>query len=391
MATLWPSPASVVPGTARSSHDNVTTYTVLPSERKPTLVLPRRPRRAAATAIVHYKTAADARTRAKLRALATAARVGLTDVMPSAISVVVPHGRRDEGIDGYLSEVLGQSISVCLYVGPHRAVQKPVLQVIGARGDHLGFAKVGVNDLTRRLVRGEAETLQRLASRSFSYVTPPRCLHHGQWNGHEVLVQETLSGGTRLPEAPVDAALEIAQENGIDKVTLSESPFWQRIVHQLAAGDDPYSAELGEIAALVADSAGNAEIPVGSWHGDFAPWNMSRLGSRVQIWDWEHFGSDVPLGFDLLHHRAQTLLMADRTAGPVPILEAVGVEADAVLRPAVDDEDTRNLVATLYLVELAARYLREGEHEAGTRMGAVDAWLPLIRRRTAALSSGDRS
>ena len=33
------------------------------------------------------------------------------------------------------------------------------------------------------------------------------------------------------------------------------------------------------------------------------------------------------------------------------------------------------LVAVLYLVELAARYLRDRQAEAGARLGHVDAWL----------------
>nr|WP_295255840.1 phosphotransferase [uncultured Blautia sp.] len=36
-------------------------------------------------------------------------------------------------------------------------------------------------------------------------------------------------------------------------------------------------------------------------HGDFAPWNLKRNGSKYTLFDWEHCGYRIP-GFDLIHY-----------------------------------------------------------------------------------------
>ena len=56
----------------------------------------------------------------------------------------------------------------------------------------------------------------------------------------------------------------------------------------------------------------------------------------------------------------------------------------------VRDRGSRSaLVATLYLAEIATRYLRDGQAEAGARLGDVGNWLlPVLLRHARELGAG---
>ncbi len=108
---------------------------------------------------------------------------------------------RLEGSEGdivaYLSGALGQKVLVGLHTSPPRANRKPILHLLTPSGDSIGFAKVGVDQLTRELVSHEAATLRMLSTPSFRSFEVPELLHHGTWNGLEVLVQSPLLRGDR--------------------------------------------------------------------------------------------------------------------------------------------------------------------------------------------------
>ncbi|GAB3219648.1 hypothetical protein GCM10027452_41050 [Micromonospora halotolerans] len=58
-----------------------------------------------------------------------------------------------------------------------------------------------------------------------------------------------------------------------------------------------------------------------------------------------------------------------------PSARALIAGAGRSLAPFDSDGRDADLVAVLYLVELAARYLRDRQAEAGARLGHVDTWL----------------
>lgn len=110
-----------------------------------------------------------------------------------------------------------------------------------------------------------------------------------------------------------------------DVVTLLEwdrySALLLRPVDTRGRADRPLGAvetsALGELARLGASLAPvlgyeNGLIPI---HGDFAPWNCSRTGARLTLWDWEACGLGLPFE-DLFHWRIQRLaLFAEGTVG----------------------------------------------------------------------------
>ena len=83
----------------------------------------------------------------------------------------------------------------------------------------------------------------------------------------------------------------------------------------------------------------------------------------------------MPLGFDVLHHDLHRARHRDRHAGarrgPSPARRGPGAGSPASgVRP-----DAARVTARLYLLALAARYLRDQQTEAGAALGDVESWL----------------
>jgi hypothetical protein len=45
--------------------------------------------------------------------------------------------------------------------------------------------------------------------------------------------------------------------------------------------------------------------PLTAVHGDFAPWNIRVIGSKVGVYDWENFLPLAPAGWDVLHYEVR--------------------------------------------------------------------------------------
>jgi len=365
-------------------------FAVFPRERNPVLLVPLRPRRAAAAALRGYKASGDTRDRLRFALAATAAGAGLGRLAPDRIRiepspVTHPAGVAATGpgdIAGYLRSVLGGDVSVALHIGAPRANRKPVLQVISPGGELTGFVKVSLNPLTADLVRAEAAALELLAGAPLAHLRPPRLLHHGRWRGHEVLVQEAFRPGWPAGRlAGLTAAMtELAQVRGISRRPAVSSPYWQDLRARLAALRSglagPLLAALGSLAA----TADGVTLAFGAWHGDWTPWNMTMSGGQATVWDWERFATGVPVGYDAVHYRLQGDIVRGG-ADPTAAAEAVLTGASGILAPFGIEPGAAGLVAALYLTELAARYVSEGQAEAGARLGKIDTWLlPALTR-----------
>ncbi|GAA1269683.1 hypothetical protein GCM10009677_22940 [Sphaerisporangium rubeum] len=224
-------------------------------------------------------------------------------------------------IEGHLGEVFGRPVRVVTYVRPaRRANRKPVLAVFGPDGERLAFVKVGHTERVRALVRHESTTLAMLAAAPPRTVVAPSVLYHGLWRDMDVLALSPLpvTRGRVRPALLARAAEEIAR---------------------LPAG-----------AAF-------------SWHGDFAPWNMAASADgRLLVWDWERFGTGVPLGFDALHHFFQRAL---RRMPPRVAAEACVAQAPRTLESFAVAASPARRTAVHYLATLATRYETDGHQPLG--------------------------
>jgi hypothetical protein len=375
---LWP--GSLIrhhsPWSARDSG-----YLVLPSAARPKLIVPNRPARVSAAAIRNYNTGAGRREQLMISAAAMALRTGLGRFAPNLISVPSDHpGSGPVAVDvrTHLSMQLGFSIDVALYIGPARAVRKPLLQVLDRRGHTVGFAKLGVDDFTRALVQHEAAALDELHRCSPRWVVPPPVLHHGRWHGHELLVLGALRRGAAVPaDDPVlaRAADEIARLKQVSSGSLPASSYWRRLVARQAALPATMFTPMLRASMTRLGERAPGVVAFGSWHGDWAPWNLTVADGRVRAWDWEKFQSDVPIGYDTIHYSVHGMSALTRRT-PLQAFQLTLDYAPRLLRPHGIHSRSALVVFWLYALELATRYLEDGEGEAGTTaMSRLADWL----------------
>ena len=367
-------------------------YTVIPSVRAPRLLVPRGDRRVAAVAVRHAIVATSRRARLRQAVLASLFSLGV--------------GRRSVGdlifrdkllVDGparlsaRLAAVLNTEVRVSMRFGPDRANRKPVLQLLDASGACVAFAKVGVNALTRELVRREVAVLTRLEDQDLGPVRAPRVRYAGQWHADtELMVVDALpvwrpepTAAGAVETARIAAMRAVAGFGGVRTDAESLDDYLTDLAGRVRALDpSPYVGPL--LGALDRVRHSGLAIPVGAWHGDWTDGNMAVRDDTVLLWDWERFADGVPVGFDALHfhfNRAMgtptwsaaeaTATVRDRSAG---LLAPFGVP------PAVAPA-----VWTLYAAEIATRFLTDRLDRTTSKLGRVSEWLvPAL----AAIASG---
>ncbi|GAA4202859.1 hypothetical protein GCM10022252_59640 [Streptosporangium oxazolinicum] len=292
--------------------------------------------------------------------------------------VTVSSGR--DGIESHLSEVFGTPVRVTLRVRPaRRANRKPILEARAADGP-IAFVKIGDTDLTRELVAHEARTLGLLSGVPLKTVVPPAVLHHGSWRGLSVLALTPLP--VRRGRIPRDVLTDAIAE--IARIPHGDPAEGNPARGNPAPGDPPPGdpARTGPFPGNPApagsppeDAAANRG-PEGpprdrgfSWHGDLTPWNISRgPDGRLLVWDWERFGTGVPLGFDAVHHFFQRALRRD---DPATAARACVARALRILAPFGLSAAESRLTALRYLIALADRHAADGH----APLGPPEVWL----------------
>lgn len=373
---LWPEPARVTIGRERAPGRPVAEYLLIPHAVRPKLMVPAS-RRAAAAAVVGFNAERSPRAAALSRVLRTALRTGAAH--PLLRDRLRVHGAPDaDTIETHLAGALGHPVLLALHIGPARANRKPVAQLLTPDGRTIGFTKIGVNDLTGALVRAETRALDLLGRTETRAMTVPAVRSAGSWRGLELLTLDALPVWRERAPVTQDrltaVMLEIADVAGVESAPLTSSAYWKDLRAAAAAlGDEPRAAQVRHALDLIG-ATGGPDLAYGSWHGDFALWNLAVLPDTVLVWDWERFTTGVPRGYDALHYHFED---ATATRGR-PHDEAVRDTLNAapeLLRPFGHDDDTAGPVALLYLCDIAVRYLRDRQDEAGAAAGRVEDWL----------------
>jgi hypothetical protein len=351
-------------------------YLMVPDNRRPRLLVPADDRRVAAGAVAHYAEPQTRMARLKRDAVVAALRSGASAALLR--DRVRAPGSRDS-IEMYLSAMLNRELRYGVHIGPARANRKPVLQLLSPDGATVGFAKLGVNELTRNLVRAETRALTALSRTTLHEVSVPAVLHSGQWRGHEVLVQKALP--VWEPKVPVDAARcaramrEVAIACGVSTARLAGSGYWLGLGERLnAVSDRPEGHQLARAARRIGTAAGSVLLSFGAWHGDWSPWNMRPVAGSLLVWDWERFTLRVPMGFDALHFDLQQRI-SSQPDGAAAVRQTLAAAPELLAPMDVTGAAAARVTALLYLVELAARYLADRQAEAGARLGVLGSWL----------------
>ena len=382
---LWPSPATVTlggaapgrTGTGSRRRGQQREFILLLGSRRPRLLIPAAAAPGAA-AVRGYGEPGFARARLGAHALSLAMASGIGGaVLRRRLRVDAPPGA--DTIESFLRAALGPDILMSLYLGPARANRKPVLQLLSPQGQPLGFAKIGTSPLTRALVQAERDALTRLGQAGLSDLTVPEVLHFGEWRGMKVLVLSALP--VRQRRRPVNAAAlaaamkSVASVGGLHRGPLAAGPYWPRLTGRLAAADE--SAERDTLLAALdtlSARAGNAPLVLGSWHGDWTPWNMASTSAGLLVWDWERFTGGVPVGFDALHYQLQKNVVSGRREPRAAAASCIEAAPRALAAFGLGAGEAR-ITATLYLADLATRYLADRQAQAGAVLGAPGTWL----------------
>jgi hypothetical protein len=385
---LWPPPLELSVGRIpRDSADRTLhqEFLLLPSARRPRLLVPAGRRRAAAGALRRYGVGRGRAARWKARGLAAGVRSGVLPLVArDRVRLSVDGPGLPTAIEGHLSELLGTEVLVSWYLGAPRANRKPVLQVLTPAGRTVAYAKMGIDPLTGDLVRAETAALETLAAAGLRRLTAPQVLARSEWHGLPLLVQSPLpvQGRRRQPSVRrvQGAQEEIASIGRAPAAPLDTSGYWRTLRERVTGlPATPAARQLAGATDAATERFGEVPVSVGAWHGDWTPWNTAQVGDRLYVWDWERFAPAVPVGYDRLHWELQSDLV-DRLADPLESARRCVSRAVEQLRPLGLAPDQARATAVGYLTELATRYLADRQSEAGARLGDVGTWLlPAIR------------
>jgi len=386
---LWPgAQVSTEPASADQDDDIAVSHALLvPGLGRPRMLLP--DSRLLAPDAVRGFGGATAGQRLRGRVASALLAHGRGQLRGTRVTIRQPLAA--ESIESHLSEVLGSPVRVAMRLGPPRANSKPVLQVLDAGGRTVGFAKVGNTALTRELVAGEANALHLLDSATLHHVVAPKALHHGQWQGLEVLVQSALQQRTRRrpSQATVLSAMrEVSLCGEVRAEPLAYSSYLHRLQDRLLKLPyDDSSAMLHQTLGALAHACTESRWWFGSWHGDWTVWNTRADHGRLQVWDWERFEPLVPCGFDTIHQHVQSLLGSSSQRSRAA--QRTLAEAERLLRPWDQPGGQARAIVTAYLVDIGARYLADDQAGSGNQAGRLESWLlPALARETKRLNGG---
>jgi hypothetical protein len=371
---IWADAPAVVVTTQAPSGSRA--WWMLPSPESLRLLVPVE-RGPAAASLRQFNNSMSQPARLRKAALGEVLRVG-PHLIPLR-RVVVPDGRAGDLIGSFLPGVFGVgSVIVSISIGRDlRPNLKPVLQVMTRRGRVLGFVKLGWNDVTRTMLDNEARVLRAWEASPPSSFRVPRLVHHGTWDRLTVLAVSAVPtpllrrGGRNAMPRP-DVLREVASLDGVHREPFARSTFLGRVAQRVEA--TPMDPPVRSIASATVDALRARErlSAVGTWHGDWAPWNMTTAGGTLYVWDWERSEGGAPVGLDALHfafevgyHKrslAPATALGDAVERCRGVLEALGVEQDL------------DALVALYALERLTR-LEEGRAAAVRTDERLRGWL----------------
>ncbi len=328
-------------------------YVVVPGGARPRYVLPAAIRHAATSALDRPGAARTAQARLLHLALPALARLGPST--PHGWRLRVPSGSVDSpSLSRGIARELGlPRVHMAVAIGPPRPNRKPLLQVFDESGETVCFGKLGVDELTSRLVRHEAAYL---ADHRFDSIVAPSLLSLADWKGLPLALYRPLPlrSGRRRDQLAASATeiCSIAGGEATDEADALGSPWWCRISKELAALGDVAPVE--RALARVASRLEGVRWRFGSWHGDFTPWNAQRIGDTLYVWDWERADAPVPLGFDPVHSWFQVATLRE-AQGPAAAANRSATMNPGLLHQLGARPGSHRALVDCYMLELCLR------------------------------------
>jgi hypothetical protein len=298
-----------------------------------------------------------------------AARVGFGLAIAAGLGRLVGDRRTltarpgDRVLLDYLSRALGEpGLRFAGTDRPCRDFVTPVMQLFTPDGRCVGFAKIGWDPVTQRMIDDEVEALRRVRAAGPTGVRVPAVLWHGYWQDLAVMVTAPMPTDIRrLPrraKVPVDPLAEIATVDGPMTPTALRTSDYLRDATEtgFTAATVGRRDVLNRVERIEADF-GDLELTFGRWHGDWVPWNLGRSHGSLFAWDWAYSARAVPFGFDVLHFTAVPAEVLRGASRADAAAQASEVSTPALLALGLDDDQAR-AVAALHRLELELRDTR---------------------------------
>lgn len=394
-------PVRVTTGTAApKGYRPVECYVPLPSLARARFLVPANSSPAAGASLRRYNRLRTPKVRLARHVLGLGLSAGVAQaVLRDRITVSLDIGISDRDADQWLltehlRKVLGiPDLVVAIGVRAPNPHHKPLLQLFDTTGSPRGYAKVGWNVSTRRRVTNETLALLRFQAAALPSLRLPELMHAGRFRDAVVSVTAPLPSSVRPPKsfdipptATVSTALAVA--TGTTRAALPCSAYWRRLRRRAEAvhADGQHEAlavVLKDFLRLVEREAGARMLNFGSWHGDWAPWNVGYFEGVLWAWDWEHSSDDVPLGFDVVHWLFQVAYDYHERSVRDAYLRARST-VPAYLAAAGVDAATSALLTDAYLVECCLRAYEIKQESGRWRPNFYPAILDVLAEATTA-------
>ena len=360
----------VVAGSPPPGYRSVLGFRALPNARHPYLLMPLDSRAAAAGSVHHIGNPLKRSMRLAETALSLSFQVGVGQrMLNQQLHVCVPQGTPLDvpTLIDRARDLVGRSdLTAAVILGRDRPNRKPVLKLLGPDGEPVAFAKVGWNEVSRSLVRHEAEVLSELDTpqRRPSSFQVPRVIAFDQGDDVDLLLVTPVLQATGLrggppSDVPMRATREVAVGAGVTWSPLADSDYWASVRRrtEIAERDhaNPVRSEHAQAFEGLERAYASRDVPFGSWHGDWTPWNMTRVDGSLFVWDWERAEGPVPIGLDLVHfdfdvrvkiHGHSPARAIDESLLELgPRLEALGLPSGLT-----------HLIVSLHLLEMTLRF-----------------------------------
>lgn len=348
-------------GAPPPDHRPVEAWRVVPHRGSPRALVPVNPAAARSSLLSHNRLRSPAV--AATRALAAAAVEPLAiirggrDVLVLSVPREVDEAAVDaEVVTRHLRTRLPGTVATAVSLRDFHPQAKPTVQLVGARGEVLAFAKVAADTATGRRVRVEADLLEALApalDRPGTPVRVPKLLDRGECGPFTYSVVEPLPTDVRGAEmgdrdavlrglVALSAALGPPGRQALNRTSLWREAM-QRVDAAQAARDQRPDLVIGlnQLVETARETDGALPVPVGAYHGDWVPWNMCWSGSTLWVWDLEYGSRTGPLGLDalrwvfqvehVLHRRCLTAAVRSMCEAAPQLLPRLGIAADLAL------------------------------------------------------------
>ncbi len=216
--------------------------------------------------------------------------------------------------DVHESQIPEGSKVAAVLIGTPGPAQKITVQIRDQHGRIVAYGKYGDGEMAIASLQAEHRMLAALPEGA-----GPKIIRFAPLADGRILLTSPVDGdpvGTKLP--PDNAVLEYLQRMVVgDALALDEHPFIQDLC-----------AKFPHAASVMRPLEGQ-RWPRAIQHGDFAPWNVKRVGSTVRAFDWEYGTVDGFPGLDLAFFWLQTQALINECEPQHAFEAAVGGVARA--------------------------------------------------------------